>query len=179
MEKINIRPYQEEDLLGFYEAVMESKTELAKWLPWCRENYSLEDTKKWINEIVPDIWQSKKGCEFVILESETNKTLGGCCLEQIDWDNSEACIGYWIRTSETKKGLATFACHFLIDYGFNQLKVRKIKIIPSIENKASRSVAEKLPYESLELVKNGFKIGKALSDALVYSITPESYANGK
>ena len=175
MKKITIRQYNEEDVFDFYHAVIESKGELSKWLPWCDDNYSIEDTKNWIKNIVPEIWQSKKGCEFIIVDSENNKVVGGCCLERIDWIKKEASIGYWIRTSETKKGIATNACHFLINFGFNNLNLEKVKIIPSIENIASKKVADKLPYDSIEIVKNGFKIREHLSDALVYSITKESY----
>lgn len=175
MNNIIIRQYREEDVLGFYEAVAESKADIAKWLPWCHDEYSIEDSKSWITEMVPEIWRSKKGAEFVIVDSDNHKIIGGCCLEQIDVLKREANIGYWVRTSETKKGIATFACHFLIEFGFHRLQLEKIKIIPSIENTASRKVAEKLPYESVELVTDGFQIREHISDALVYTVSRNSF----
>lgn len=175
MDNISIRQYKEEDIPSFYQAVIESKAEISKWLPWCHENYSLEDATKWINEQVPQIWQSKNGCEFVIAKSGHNKIIGGCCLEQIDFIRREANIGYWIHSGETGKGIATFACHFLIDYGFNELNLERINVIPSSKNTPSKKVAEKLPYDSIEIVKNGFKIRESISDALVYIITRNSY----
>lgn len=175
MNQITIRKYQKEDISDFYTAIIESKAQISKWLPWCHEAYSIEDTKQWINQIVPEIWESKRGCEFVIVEAGSNKVLGGCCLEQINWIKKEANIGYWVRTSETKKGIATYACHFLLHFGFSTLNLEIIKVIPSAENEASKKVAEKLPYEAMEVVKNGFKIRDNISDAVVYSITRKSF----
>ena len=141
-----IRRYKADDVHGFFEAVIESKSELAKWLPWCHENYSIEESEQWILEMVPKIWDAKIGHEFIIIESETNEVIGGCCLEQLNLKTKEANIGYWIRTSRTNRGIATHACHFLLNFGFNELGLKRIHVIPSIENPASRQVAEKLPW---------------------------------
>ena len=177
MNEIEIRKYKESDIAGFYEAVIESKREISKWLPWCHDNYSIDETKKWIKEIVPKIWESKKGYEFIITNLKSSKIVGGCCLEQIDTIKKEASIGYWVRTSETKKGIATQACNFLIQFGLKELALNTIKVIPSAENEASRRVAEKLPYYERIEVKNGFQIREKKSNALVYLITEESYKN--
>lgn len=170
-----IRQYKKEDIPGFYEAAMESVDEVSQWLPWCDENYTIEDTHYWINEIVPERWATGSGCEFVIVDAETDIILGGCSLEQIDLTRKEANIGYWVRTSATGNGLATKACHFLINYGFDKLNLETIKVIASVENKGSKRVGEKLPYASSDFVKNGFQIRYSISDAVVYRITRQSY----
>lgn len=177
MDQIEIRLYQKRDINGFYAAVMESKDAVSKWLPWCDDNYSKTDTIHWIQTKVPLIWASKKGCEFVIVNSKNNKILGGCCLEQIDLIQKEASLAYWVRTSETHKGVAVNACRFLLKYGFETLGLKSIRVIPSAENIASIKVAEKLPYEHLQIVPNGFQIRDTISDALVYNITRDSYYN--
>ena len=173
--EIEIRKYKESDIPGFYEAVIDSKKEISKWLPWCHDNYSVDETKKWIKEIVPKIWESKKGCEFIIVNLKSNKIIGGCCLEQINAVKKEANIGYWVRTGETKNGIATQACNFLIQFGLEELELNTIKVIPSELNEASRRVAEKLPYHKIVKIKNGFQIREKISNALVYLITEESY----
>ena len=179
MDLVKIRKYKQEDIAGFYEAVAESKNEVSKWLPWCDNNYTIKDTKKWIEKLVPEIWESKRGCEFVITNPVENKIIGGCCLERIDIKHKEASIGYWIRTSETKKGIATKACHFLLNYGFESLHLNCIKIIPSVKNIASVKVAEKLPYQKIKKIEKGFQIRDDISDALIYTVTRKSYIKNK
>ena len=174
--KIQIRPYKNSDIPFFYEAVRESLPALSVWLPWAHEHYSLQETETWIREWVPQIWEEQKGCEFVILGQEENRVLGGCCLEQLDLTNRRANIGYWVRTSASGKGIATQACFFLLTYGFEELGLEEIRVIPSVENPASVKVAEKLPYLSKERVLNGFQIRDQLSDALLYSINRQSFS---
>lgn len=178
MNKIIIRRYKKEDIPVFYEAVSESKKEVAKWLPWCHDKYTIEETEQWINEMVPQKWQSKKGYEFVMVNNSKEKIVGGCGLEQIDWKKKEASIGYWVRTSETSQGLATKACFFLLEFGFEELKLERIKVIPSAENIPSVKVAQKLPYVETCKVENGFQVGNQVSDALVFVITKKSYEDG-
>jgi len=47
-----IRPYREEDAGALYEAVRESLSEVSRWLPWCHENYSIEESR----EFKPSAW---------------------------------------------------------------------------------------------------------------------------
>ncbi len=179
MENIQIRKYKNQDIPAFYEAVMESKAEISRWLPWCNADYSFEDTQNWIQKLVPQIWASNSGCEFIIVDSLESKVLGGCCLEQLDLKNKKASIGYWVRTSATGRGIATKACHFLLTYGFETLALNLIYVIPSVKNEASKRVAEKLPYDKLDRVVNGFKIREEISDALVYTFSRNSYISYK
>ncbi len=177
MRSITIRTYQEEDVSSFYNAVEQSKDELSQWLPWCHNDYSMKDSEEWINSIVPSIWKSEKGCEFIMVLSDDQTVVGGCCLENLDLKNRNACIGYWVRTSMTNQGIATTACHFLLNYGFNKLDLKDIYIIPSIDNKASMQVPRKLPYSSMKVVHKGFKIGESISDAAVFTFTKEDYSS--
>lgn len=177
MAEIEIRTYKDHDVTGFFEAVTESIQEIGVWLPWCHDGYSIKETELWVNQTVPRIWDSKKGCEFIIVNPKSQKVLGGCCLEQLNLDKKEASIGYWIRTSETGKGIATRACFFLIKYGIEELGLNLIKVIPSAENIPSQRVADKLPYQEIKKVKDGFEIRGKVSDALVYKITKASYTN--
>ena len=172
---IQIRRYKDSDIPLFYEAVRESLPALSVWLPWAHANYALQDTEKWIQELVPHIWAKQEGCEFVIVSTEDEQILGGCCLEQLDLKNKQANIGYWVRTTASGKGIATQVCFFLLQYGFEELGLEEIRVIPSAENPASIKVARKLPFASMEIVPNGFQIREQISDALVYTISKESY----
>ena len=144
-------------------------------MPWGYDHSSINDTERWIHEIVPDIWDSQKGYEFVIVNAKDDRVKSGCCSEQLDLNGKQANIAYWVRTDATGRGIATYACHFLIQYGLRELDLEIIRVIPSTKNIESKKVAKKLPYASIELVKNGFKIRDPISDALIYKITRTSY----
>ena len=148
------------------------------WFPWCHEGYTIQEADHWINVRVPSIWDSRKGCEFVITDHE-NRILGSCCLEQMDLLQKSAGLGYWVRKAETRKGIATKACLLLLDYGFSVLDLRYVDVVVSINNLASRGVAKKLPYERVWKVHDGFQVGKMVSDAWVYRISKPSFELSK
>src|SRR5437588_791403 len=43
---IMIRTYRDSDAASLYEAVRESIPEVSKWLPWCHEDYSIEESRE-------------------------------------------------------------------------------------------------------------------------------------
>jgi len=50
---ITLRPYRLSDIDSVYEAVCESIPELSVWMSWCHPDYSIEETRTWI-ESQPD-----------------------------------------------------------------------------------------------------------------------------
>jgi RimJ/RimL family protein N-acetyltransferase len=53
-------------------------------------------------------------------------------------------LGYWLGEAYWKQGFATEACYVLLDFAFNSLKLRKIRIPIFADNIASNSLARKL-----------------------------------
>ena len=45
---IIIRPLQMDDAQALYEAIRESIPEVSRWLPWCHEDYAIEETREFI-----------------------------------------------------------------------------------------------------------------------------------
>lgn len=50
---IEIRPYTVEDAPAVWEAARESLAELRPWMPWCHEQYSIEESRAWLQVQVP------------------------------------------------------------------------------------------------------------------------------
>ncbi len=81
---------------------------------------------------------------FVILERGGEVLLGGCGLNQLDWQNRRANLGYWIRRSSWGRGVAAGAARLVAEFGFRELQLDRIEIIAATENIASQRVAEKI-----------------------------------
>jgi ribosomal-protein-serine acetyltransferase len=45
---ILVRPLRLDDAEALYEAVRESIPEVSRWLPWCHENYAIEETRAFL-----------------------------------------------------------------------------------------------------------------------------------
>ena len=167
---ITIRTYQPNDVSSCFEAARESITEVSRHLPWLHPDYSIEETRTWIEKTVPKLWEQQSEYHFVITEVATGSVLGGCGLDQVNWVDQTANLGYWVRTSRTRQGVATAASKLLARFGFEKLQLKRIDVVTSINNIASARVAEKLNPSEKKSVKNSSSIKEGVSDTLVFSI---------
>ena len=55
-----------------------------------------------------------------------------------------AGLGYWIRHSRQREGLATEVVRALIDHAFGPLRLHRLEALIASENTASQGVARKL-----------------------------------
>ena len=123
---IHIRRYEPTDIDAIYEAVIESRAELAPWMPWCHENYSCQDTLGWV-ESRPAAWDRNEEWGFVIVD-EAGRFLGTCGVHRLDLRNGVGELGYWVRTSATKCGIATEATRQLTQWAFREQGLHRMEI---------------------------------------------------
>lgn len=167
-----LKPLQISHLESLYEAARESIPEVFEWMPWCHPNYSIEQSRNWI-EAQPDIWKKGIHYEFAISDFESGLYLGGCSINKIDNEWKRAGIGYWVRTSQTRKGVATAATLLLARFAFNELKLNRVDIIIHIGNKTSQRVAEKAGATKEGILRNGVIKDGHPCDAVLYSLIPQ------
>ncbi|MFX1376831.1 MAG: GNAT family N-acetyltransferase [Promethearchaeota archaeon] len=108
---------------------------------------------------------------FEIWHRADEKPIGYVGLIRIRWFNRRAFIFYLIGETEYwGKGLATEAVKLIMEYGFNELNLNKIKATVFTPNIASIRVLEKINFKhELTLKKEVFIDGKYV-DALKFSI---------
>ena len=172
---IMLRPYQANDIDSVYEAVRESISELVEWMPWCHPNYSIEESRTWV-ESQPDKWEKGEEYNFAISYSTGELYLGGCGLRIIDRNIGAANLGYWVRTSQTKKGIATAATLLLTRFAFNKLRLNRVEIAVAVDNQASLRVAEKAGATREGILRNGLARNNTPCDAVVFSLIPQDLA---
>jgi ribosomal-protein-serine acetyltransferase len=139
--EIRIRPYTTEDIPAAYEAIMASVHEIQPFLPWCHPGFTLHESRTWVETQVAQ-FQAGNVFEFVIVANDGG-LLGGCGLNSIDWENRRANLGYWVRSSVTRRGVATTATRLLAQWGFDNTKLNRLELVISTKNRASLRVATK------------------------------------
>src|SRR6188768_468958 len=100
---IGIRRYRMEDVDSLFEAARESVRELMVWMPWCSENYSRADSEAFVRTRESD-WEAGAQYSFVIYETTSGRFLGGVGLNFINRIHQFANLGYWVRSSQTRRG---------------------------------------------------------------------------
>lgn len=137
-----LRPCSPEDAEEVYEAVMESKVNVSRWMEWMHDAYTLQNSKSWAEE-VQRVW-AKASYEFVIVDSTDGQIAGCCGLNRINWMEKVCNLGYWVRDSETNLGAATEVATLLRDFGLDSRGFQRIEIVVAVGNVASQRVAEKV-----------------------------------
>lgn len=167
-----IRPFREADAGLLYEAVRESVSQVSPWLPWCHQNYSIEESREFIGsrELAS---QGGEWYSFGIFEKQDGTLLGGVGINFINRVHQMANLGYWVRTSATGRGIATMATRLAARFGFEELGLHRIEIVAAVGNVPSQRVAEKAGATREGVLRKRLLIHGESLDAVLFSLVPE------
>jgi len=165
---IVLRPPVEADASAIAAAVQFSLAELRAWMPWASAEYGTNDALGWIRGEFGDAHR------FAIVES-SGHIVGSCGLNMIDARNNSANLGYWIRSDRVGRGFATEATRRLAAFGLREAGYRRLRVMISVRNHASRRVAEKAGahYEGVAL--QALLLRGVYHDAHVFSFVADDH----
>ena len=166
-----LRPAATAEVGPLWDAVRESVPELSRWMPWCHEGYSREDTRVWL-ETCANAWDRADAFDFLVTDRATGALLGACALNHLDHGNRRANLGYWVRTSACGRGVGTEAAALAVHYGLGELGFGRVEIVAAVANRASQRVAEKLGAIREGVARNRFYLDGAYVDGVVFSLVP-------
>ncbi|MHB8842787.1 MAG: GNAT family N-acetyltransferase [Candidatus Aquicultor sp.] len=167
-----VRPCRPTDAEPVYEAVCESIRELSPWMPWCHRGYSIEDSRTWLGSR-PDTWQRGMEYDFLIADRSDGRPLGICGLNNLDRENRLANLGYWIRTSSARQGVASAGIPLVIRFGFEELNLNRIEIIVATGNIPSQGLATKIGACREGRLRKRLIVRDRVYDAIMFSLIPE------
>ncbi len=168
---ITVRPFQAEDAPEIHAAISESQNETSFWLVDLK-GFSLSDVQDYIDS-QPETWNEDQAYNFVILESSTNRILGGCGLNQINRRHRGCDLYFWVRTSATGHGFATRAVVLMARFAFDSLGMQRMEMVIDPENLGGLRVAEKAGAISEGYLRGRFFHHGEPRDGVVFSLVPE------
>jgi ribosomal-protein-serine acetyltransferase len=166
-----LRPANDDDVFQVWQAVVESVGQISPWQQWCHPGYEPEEAAKYIR-FSGEARTRRDSFEFLITDASSDVVLGGCGLNQIDWINRRANLGYWVRSSATGRGIATAAARLLARHGFEELGLLRVEVVVAVGNVASERVAAKLGATREGRLRNRLLLGGHPRDAFGFSLTP-------
>jgi ribosomal-protein-serine acetyltransferase len=164
-----LRPYELDDVDELFAAARESVGEVGHWLPWCHPHYSVQESAAWVESRAAS-WRQGGEYSFVIVEQATGRFIGGCGLNQFDYERQRCNLGYWVRTTATRKGFATAASRLLAQWGVERLGLERLEIIAAVGNVASQRVAIKLGAMREGIARSRIRIHGQQHNAVVFSL---------
>ena len=143
---------------------MRSDQEVMRFI---REPQNRNETVNWL-KLVSSRWEDEKIGFCAVVEKTTNKIVGWCGLWRLK-ETGETEVGYAIAKEFWGNGFAAEAARRFLQYGFEELNLKKVVAVAMPENNASRRVMEKL---GMKFVKIGVFYGNNL---VQYAIKRENY----
>jgi ribosomal-protein-serine acetyltransferase len=167
-----LRPLEHADRDAIYAAVMESIGEISPWLPWCHPAYAPGETAAFIESSV-QAWANQAHFTFGIFDGAGGGYCGNIGLNHIVRQNRYGNVGYWVRTSCTRRGFASRAVRLVARFAFETVGLARVEIAARPENLASRRAAEKAGATLESIVRNRIVMHGVPYPAVLYSLVPQ------
>jgi len=168
MSPLTLRFPETADAEPILEAARETLPELCRWMSWCHLEYSLADASKWISSQEP-VREAGGAFEFVMIDPR-DRLLGCCGINGVNRENRFANLGYWVRTAESRRGVAVNAVKLLADWVFQHTDLERLEIVAAVGNEASQRVADKAGALREGTLRSRLCIHGTLHDAVMHSI---------
>lgn len=147
--KLVIRPFADSDAAAFATAINQSLDTLIPWMVWAHENYSAEEALQWFR--YTHLQRQQGVADELGLFAEEGRLLGGAGIRYPGANDTPAALGYWVRSSEQRQGVARNAVKWLVERAFSQPDIDVIEILAAETNLASRAVAVSAGAELIDM----------------------------
>lgn len=166
-----LRPFSESDAEEFTAAARESVATVGRWMPWCASNYSIHRALEWFTacRLGRD---AGTAFEYGIFCQESGAFLGGAGLNDIRQQHRFCNLGYWVRQSRQRQGIASRCVPALAAHAFRRLGLQRVEIVVAVGNLASEGVAVKCGAWREGVARNRLYINDAPVSAHVFSLVP-------
>jgi RimJ/RimL family protein N-acetyltransferase len=109
---------------------------------------------------------------FAICDEPGGTFLGIALAPVIDRDSRTAELGYVVAPAARGQGVATEALRLLTDWGFSELGALRLELLISVDNDASKRVAERCGYMHEGVLRSLFLKQDLRSDTEIWSRLP-------
>jgi RimJ/RimL family protein N-acetyltransferase len=147
-QRLILRPPRAGDGPMFHAAVVESLTELRRFLAslsWVAAQQSVEQAEAHCRNAQAN-FIARRDLPFLVLERSSGEMVGVAGLHRTEWSTPKTEVGYWGRASRSGHGFVTEAVEALVDYAFIHIQAVRVELITDEDNHASRRVAERCRF---------------------------------
>lgn len=141
-----------------------------RFAPWCHPAYSLAESEQFI-ALAEAGWRDNSAFFFALLDGSTGELCGGIGLNQPNPAHGCFNLGYWVRPSRQRQGLAAQAVRHLARAAFADLPaVQRLELLTLPDNLASQRTALAAGATREGLLRQRLRLGPGQHDAVLFSI---------
>jgi len=175
-ERLVIRCYEPRDAPLLKESVDSSLEHLRAWMPWAHDEPQTVEQKLELTKLFRSDFDTKENFTYGIFAADESELLGGTGLHgRIGPGGLE--IGYWIRASATRQGIATESSAALTRVGFEVCRADRIEIRIEPRNEASFGIPRKLGFVEEATLRRRLpsQEGEPLRDVTILTMFREDF----
>ena len=154
-------------------AAVESAAELETTMPWFTPGMTVESFSAFATW-ARDAWERGEHYEFSILAPD-GIYLGSAGLG-VDTKTMSANLQYWVRTSATRRGVASEAARLVSRWAIEALGLQRVEIFISEHNVPSQLAARKSGAHLEGVLRNKIRWQERAYDAHIFSFVPNDFA---
>ena len=174
-ENINLELTSENRAESMFQAINTNREHLSRFLPWVENMKSITNVKEYIKNSIAQT-EEKKEVSFLIVSEKP--VIGRIGIHNINFQNKNASIGYWLIKEAEGKGIISKATRSLITYAFQTLELNRIEIRAATDNQRSRSVPERLGMLKEGTLREAELVNGKFLDLEVYSVLSKEWLPG-
>jgi RimJ/RimL family protein N-acetyltransferase len=167
---LRLRPIEPTDAQALFEAARESIAEVSPWMGWCDAEYELRHAAAWASR-QPVLWARGEEFAFALEEAGQPGVAGTCGLNSIQRENRFGNLGYWVRTSRLRRGLASRAARRVAAFAIEEVGLERVEIVAASANVASQLTAMKAGAQREAVLRRRVRVREQVFDAVMFSIT--------
>jgi ribosomal-protein-serine acetyltransferase len=155
------------------ELIVRNQTRLSRWEPWAEQPATVESTRAYIRAGLEDFLRGRQISTIIAIDGG-RRFIGRCGMRLNPYANS-GDVGYWIDGQFEGRGIAMRAAHALIDTCFRELRLKKVDLRTSIDNKRSRALAERLGFVYEGVLPGSLRFANRSDDVALYAISADRW----
>jgi RimJ/RimL family protein N-acetyltransferase len=166
-ERLTLRAPHPDFAAEMNAAIAESIDELRPWMDWAQDVPTLAESRAQ-QERAREAFLAREDLQLILFRGE--RIIGSSGLHRIDWTIPKFESGYWVRSSEQRRGYITEAVAAIADFAFDTLAARRLEIRASPTNTRSLAVPERLGFTLEGVLRNdALNTDGSLRDTAVYA----------
>ena len=171
-ENLIMRNRLADDAPEIYQVIDDNRAYLRQWLPWVDGT----DSPAVIQNVLAK-WdrQLEQGTDIVLGIFMGGKYIGNIGLHDIDKENKNCIIGYWLAEKYQGQGIITDCVRALINYAFEVLELNKINIHCALDNCKSRAIPKRLGFHESGILKDGENLYGITHDMVIYCLERDEW----
>ena len=179
-ERLILRDLREED--EFFIVKYANNLNVSQYTERLRYPYTVESAKSIIlSSLEQQNISPREKYELAITLKPENNLIGVVSLKKVDMFSGTAFLGYWLAENYWHKGIMSEAVSRILEFGFNEIGLRRINATVAIVNNASNKLLTKMGFVHEGVERQGHKVrstGK-IYDINHYGLLKEEFLKWK